>query len=148
MTGSAAGRTGEGGASLAARRTTIATSAGTPARMAGMVPGVRAGGFLFLSAIRGRHPETNEVSDDTAEQARQALENLRAVLEGAGVTLRHVVKVTLYLSRLEYRTAFHQVWMEYFPEHPSARTAVEVADANAAPGGGAHFVLDVIALAE
>jgi 2-iminobutanoate/2-iminopropanoate deaminase len=116
--------------------------------MAGMVPGVRAGGFLFLSAIRGRHPETNEFSDDTAEQARQALENLRAVLEGAGVTLQHVVKVTLYLSRLEYRTAFHQVWMEYFPEHPPARTAVEVADADAAPGGGAHFVLDVIALAE
>jgi 2-iminobutanoate/2-iminopropanoate deaminase len=148
MTGPAADRTGEGGAALGARRTTVAMSAGAPARMAGMVPGVRAGGLLFLSAIRGRHPETNEVSDDTAEQARQAFENLQAVLEGAGLTLRHVVKVTLYLSKLEYRTAFHQVWMEYFPEDPPARTAVEVADANAAPGGRAHFVLDVIALAE
>jgi 2-iminobutanoate/2-iminopropanoate deaminase len=148
MTEPAAGPGGEGGVRLGERRTSVPMSAGAPARMAGMVPGVRAGGFLFLSAIRGRHPETNQVSDDTAEQARQALENLRAVLEGAGVTLRHVVKVTLYLSKLEYRTAFHQVWMEYFPEDPPARTAVEVADANAAPGGKAHFVLDVIALAE
>jgi 2-iminobutanoate/2-iminopropanoate deaminase len=149
MTGATADRTGAASAGKpGARRATLAMSAGAPARMAGMVPGVRAGGFLFLSAIRGRHPATNEFSDDTAEQARQALENLRVVLEGAGVTLRHVVKVTLYLSRLEYRTAFHEVWMEYFPEHPPARTAVEVADANAAPGGKAHFVLDVIALAE
>lgn len=147
MTEPAAGRRGEGEARLGERRTSVPMSVGAPARMAGMVPGVRAGGFLFLSAIRGRHPETNQVSDDTAEQARQAMENLRAVLEGAGVTLRHVVKVTLYLSKLEYRTAFHQVWMEYFPEDPPARTAVEVADANAAPGGKAHFVLDVIALA-
>ena len=130
------------------RRATLAMSAGAPARMAGMVPGVRAGGFLFLSAIRGSHPETNEISDDTAEQARQALENLRVILEGTGASLRHVVKVMLYLSSLEYRKDFHEVWMEYFPEHPPARTAVEVADASAAPGGKAHFVLDVIALAE
>jgi 2-iminobutanoate/2-iminopropanoate deaminase len=113
-----------------------------------MVSGVRAGGFLFLSAIRGRDPKTNTLSDDTRTQARQALENLRHVLEGAGVGLRHVVKVTLYLSDLAYRKDFHEVWMEYFPTDPPARTALQVADASASPGGNAHFVLDVIALAE
>ncbi len=58
---------------------------GAPERMPGMVSGVRAGGFLFFSAIRERNPP--------------------------------------------------------------ARIAVQVADANAAPGGKAHFALDVIALA-
>jgi 2-iminobutanoate/2-iminopropanoate deaminase len=128
-------------------RSTIPTPPGAPERMAGMVSGVRAGGFLFFSAIRGRSPETNEISDDTGEQARQALENLKVLLEGSGGSLRHVVKVTLYLSDLGYRRAFHEVWMQYFPEDPPARTAVRVADASAAPGGNAHFALDVIALA-
>jgi 2-iminobutanoate/2-iminopropanoate deaminase len=129
-------------------RATIPTAPDAPDRMPGMVSGVRAGGFLFLSAIRGRDPKTNTLSDDTRTQARQALENLRHMLEGAGVGLQHVVKVTLYLSDLAYRKDFHEVWREYFPTDPPARTALQVADANAAPGGNAHFVLDVIALAE
>lgn len=128
-------------------RATIPNPPGAPERIPGMVPGVRAGGLLFLSAIRGRNPETNTISGDTTAQARQALDNLRVILEGAGVGLGHVVHVMLYLSDLKYRSDFHKVWMEYFPQDPPARTAVQVADANAAPGGGAHFVLDVIALA-
>jgi 2-iminobutanoate/2-iminopropanoate deaminase len=38
--------------------------------------------------------------------------------------------------------------MEYFPENPPARIAVQVADASASPSGNSHFALDVIALAE
>ncbi len=129
-------------------RETIRTPPGGPERMEGMVAGVKAGGFLFFSAIRGRNPATNKTSDDTREQARQAFENLKVLLEGAGVTLQHVVKVTLYLSDLRYRGAFHEVWMQYFPENPPARIAVQVADANASPGGNSRFALDVIALAK
>jgi 2-iminobutanoate/2-iminopropanoate deaminase len=118
-----------------------------PDRMAGMVPGVRAGGFLFLSAIRGRDPRSNTMPDDPFEQAVQALENVKAVLAGSGASLAHVVKVTLYLSDLEKRHAFHEAWQMMFPIDPPARIAVGVADANAAPGGNAHYALDVIALA-
>ncbi len=112
-----------------------------------MVPGIKAGGFLFFSAIRGNEPATGQWSDDTSVQARQALENLKSLLEAAGATLKHVVKVTLYLHELKYRAAFHEVWMEYFPEDPPARIAIRVADANASERGNAHFALDVIALA-
>ena len=129
-------------------RESILTPPGGPDRMEGMVSGVKAGGFIFFSAIRGRNPATNKSSDDTAEQARQAFENLKVLCEGAGITLQHVVKVTLYLTDLKYRKAFHEVWMEYFPENPPARIAVQVADASASPGGNSHFALDVIALAE
>lgn len=129
-------------------RSTLPTPEGAPSRMDGMVTGVKAGGFFFISAIRGRNPETNTSSDDTKEQARQAFENLKVILAGAGVTLAHIVKVTLYLQDLAYRMDFHEVWMEYFPTDPPARMAVEVANASASPGGNAHFVLDVIALAE
>lgn len=113
----------------------------------GMVPGIKAGGFLFLTAIRGRDPATGKTSDDTREQARQAFGNVAAVLAASGARLEDVVKVTLYLHDLKYRTAFHEVWMEVYPKDPPARIAMQVADANAAPGGNSHFALDVIALA-
>jgi 2-iminobutanoate/2-iminopropanoate deaminase len=118
-----------------------------PGRMEGMVPGVKAGGFLFLSAIRGRDPKTDKLPEDPLEQARLALRNLEAVLKASGATLKHVVKVTLYLHDLERRKEFHQAWMEFFPVDPPARIAVGVKDANAAPGGKAHYALEVIALA-
>jgi 2-iminobutanoate/2-iminopropanoate deaminase len=129
-------------------RASIPTPEGGPDRRDGMVAGVKAGGFIFFSAMRGRNPVTNKSSDDTAEQARQCFENLKVLCAGAGITLQHVVKVTLYLSDLKYRKAFHEVWMEYFPENPPARIAVQVADASASPSGNSHFALDVIALAE
>lgn len=118
-----------------------------PERMAGMVPGVRAGGLLFLSVVRGRDPATGRFPDDPLEQARVALRNLEAVLQASGGTLADVVKVSLFLGDLRHRDAFHRAWMEAFPVDPPARIAVAVADANASPGGGALFALDVIALA-
>lgn len=128
-------------------RASMPQSDDAPDRMEGMVPGVRAGGFLFLSAIRGRDPETGEMVEDPLEQARRALKNLEAVLAGSGATLAYVVKVTLYLHDLKRRKEFHQAWMEFFPKDPPARIAVGIADANASPGGKAHYALDVIALA-
>lgn len=125
----------------------LTSPVGGPRHGKGMVPGVRAGGFLFFSAIRGRKPGTSSYSNDTREQARQALENLKVLLQASDATLDCVVKVTLYLHDLSYRAAFHEVWMEYFPENPPARIAVRVADANASAGGNAHFALDVIAFA-
>ncbi len=125
----------------------IPTPPGAPERMPGMVTGIRAGGFVFFSAIRGRDPRTHTISEDPRTQARQTFENLKAMLAAAGATLDDVVKVTLYLDDLRHRTIFHELWMEYFPRNPPARIAIQVADANAAPGGNAHFALDVIALA-
>jgi 2-iminobutanoate/2-iminopropanoate deaminase len=112
--------------------------------IAGMVPGVRAGGFLFFSAIRGRLP-TGEMPDRLSDQTRQALENLAAHLTAVGGGLEHVVKVVTYLGAGENRDDFHEVWQEYFPE-PPARIVVYVADAGAQPGSGARLALDVIAL--
>ena len=127
-------------------RETIKAGVGGPGHGAGMVPGVKAGGLIFLSAIRGNSP-SREMSDDTKEQAAQAFENIRSLLEANGGTLRDVVKVTLYLHDLKYRSAFHEVWQQYWPENPPARIAIRVADANTQPGGKAHFALDVVAVA-
>lgn len=129
-------------------RETVDGPEGGPRHMRGMVTAVKAGGFIFFSAIRGRDPATKTFSPQTQQQARQAFENVRAILEHRGLSLRHVVKVTMYLNDLEYRNPIHEVWKEFFPENPPARTALRVVNASASPRGNPHFVLDVLALAE
>ncbi len=128
-------------------RETIESPDGGPKHMPGMVAGVRAGDFIFFSAIRGRDPITNGFSDDTRVQAAHAFDALKALLEHQGRSLRDVVKVTMYMNELTYRDPIHEVWMKYFPLDPPARTAFQVVNASASPSGNAHFVLDVIALA-
>ena len=113
-----------------------------------MTPGVRAAGLVFFSAIRGNGPDGMQMPDNTEAQARQAFENLRLLLEGVGATFDHVVKVTLYLEDLKYRTEFHKVWSEIFGDNPPARMAVGVenADVSATKQNNCHFVLDVVAV--
>ncbi len=128
------------------KREVMIAPAGGPSHGKGMVQGIKAGGLIFFSAIRGNDPVTNFESNDTQEQARQAFENLKVFLAAAGATLEHVVKIELYLQDLKYRLPFHDIWMAYSPKDPPARIAIQVADVNAQPGRNAHFALDVIAL--
>ncbi len=128
-------------------RETVESPEGGPKHMKGMVAGVRAGNLIFFSAIRGRSPD-GSFSDDTKEQAAHAFDGLKAMLEHRGLTLGHVVKVTMYMNDLGYRDLIHEVWMKYWPEKPPARTAFQVVNASASPKANAHFVLDVVALAE
>ena len=113
---------------------------------AGMVPGVKAGNLLFFSAIRGAGAD-RQWSDDTKMQARNALDTLKRLMEAAGGTLDNVARVTVFFEDLKYRAAFNEVWLEYFPQEPPARIALEVANASTGPDRQAHFVLDVIAVA-
>ena len=112
----------------------------------GLSDAVRIGGLIFFGALRGNDPVTRAIPDDTEQQARNAFENLRVLLNAAGAGFEHVAKVTLYLHDLSYREAFHKVWQEYFPENPPARSAMTIADANVAPGQNYHFLIDVIAV--
>lgn len=109
--------------------------------------GVKAGGFIFLSALRGVNPETQRVEhDDMEAQARQLFENMKNVLAAAGATLDDVVKVSVYMKDLRDRAVFNKVWAEYFGENAPARFAVQVADLGV-PGDKSRVLLDVTALA-
>ena len=72
------------------KREVLIALAGGPSHGKGMVQGIKAGGFIFFSAIRGNHPVTNYESSDTKE-ARQAFENLKVLVGAAGAGLEHVV---------------------------------------------------------
>lgn len=66
-------------------------------------------------------------SDEIQSQTRQALENLRAVVEAGGSDLDHILKTTVFLKDMNDFAAMNEVYATFFPENPPARSAVEVA---------------------
>jgi 2-iminobutanoate/2-iminopropanoate deaminase len=109
--------------------------------------GVKAGGFIFLSALRGVDPKTQLVeTDDPETQARQLFENIKTVLAAAGATLDDVVKIAVYVKDLADRTVLNNIWAEYFSHEPPARFMVQVVDMGG-PGDKSRMLADVTALA-
>ena len=89
---------------------------------------VKAQGFVFLSGQIPLDPATGElVQGDIATQTRRVLDNLKAVLEGAGTELSKVVKATIYLTDMSDFAVVNQTYAEYFPNAKPARATVAVA---------------------
>jgi 2-iminobutanoate/2-iminopropanoate deaminase len=92
----------------------------------------------------GTVPNTGKlVSDDIAEQARQALQNTATVLEAAGSSLSKVVTSSLFLTEFDQLSRVNAVYSKYFPKEGPAKFACGVA----ALYGGAKFEIQVVALA-
>jgi 2-iminobutanoate/2-iminopropanoate deaminase len=84
---------------------------------------VRVGELIFVAGQAGLDPVTGVVVGTTFElQARQAFENLRAVLEDAGTGLDRVVKTTCFLAVPEAFDQLNALYAEYFPVAPPARS--------------------------
>ena len=105
-----------------------------PAAVGPYSQGVRVGDFIFTAGQLGLVPGTKEFAGpDIEAQTRQALENLKAVLEAGGSGLEHVVKTTVFLADMGEFSRLNAVYTEFFPESPPARSAVQAA---ALPLGG------------
>ena len=86
-------------------------SSGTP-----FTPGVEAGGFIFIK-------------DNITMETTQVMENLGAVLKGAGLGYEHLVKCTIYVTNLQYYAEVTRVYQSFFTVgDPPARETVGVKD--------------------
>jgi 2-iminobutanoate/2-iminopropanoate deaminase len=74
-------------------------------------------------------PKTGRlVGEDVASQTRQALLNLKAVLEAGGTCLANVVKTTVFLADMKDFAAMNEVYREFFATEPApARSCIQVA---------------------
>jgi 2-iminobutanoate/2-iminopropanoate deaminase len=89
---------------------------------------VRANGFIYISGQGAIDPATGAlVAGGIAEQTARALDNLKAIVEAAGSSLDHAVKVTVFLKDMNEFAAMNEVYARYFPKNKPARTTVEVA---------------------
>ena len=99
-----------------------------PAAIGPYSQGVLAGGFLYVSGQLPLNPATGAFAgDDITSQARQSLENVKAVVCAAGMTLENVVKVNVYMKDMADFADLNAVYAEYFSSDCPARAAVEVA---------------------
>jgi len=105
---------------------------------------VRVGDFIFSAGQLGLVPETRKFAgSDIEAQTRQALENVKAIVEAAGSCLKHVVKTTVFLQDIQEWPLMNAIYAEYFPEEAPARSAVQVA----ALPMGARMEIEVVAIA-
>lgn len=90
--------------------------------------GVRQNGLVFLSGQIPLDPNTGQlVTGSIEEQTARVLENLKAVLEGAGLTLDHIMKTTVFLKDMNNFSRMNEEYGKFFGAIPPARTTVEVA---------------------
>lgn len=92
-------------------------------------PAIRLEGKLvFTSGQVGIDPASGTLAEGGVEaQARQALENLKAVLLAGGASLESVVKTTVFLADMDDYAKVNQIYAEFFTSDPPARSAVQVA---------------------
>ena len=94
----------------------------------------RAGDFIFLSGTGPFDPATGKMIGKTIElQTEQTINNIAAVLEADGASLRDVVKVTAHLSDASFFNRYNAVYARRFPRPYPARTTVG-SDLGATPG--------------
>ena len=85
---------------------------------------VVANGFVFVSGQGPADPQTGAIPDAFAAQVRQTLTNLATILRGAGADLADVVKVSAYLTDTTRFREYDEIYREFFPHEPPARTTV------------------------
>ncbi|MGA2395440.1 MAG: RidA family protein [Candidatus Lustribacter sp.] len=103
-------------------------TAHAPAPVGPYSQAIRSGGFIFCSGQVGLDPATGKLVDGgVAEQTRRVLDNLAAVLAGAGLTLAAIVKTTIFLVDINDFAAVNAVYGERLGSPPPARSTVAVA---------------------
>ena len=107
-------------------RSTYAAPDGAPA-VGPYSPAVGAGDLVFTSGQIALDATGAVVGATAAEQARKALENLKAVLAAAGLGMGAVVKTTIFLKDMGAFASVNEVYAEFFAEPYPARSTVEVA---------------------
>ena len=105
------------------------TTRQAPAAIGPYSQAIRIGQFVYTSGQIPLDPDSGEmVGKDVQEQTHRVLQNLQAVLEAAGSSLKNVLKTTVFLSSMSDFQAMNAVYASYFGDHAPARSTVAVAE--------------------
>lgn len=103
-------------------------------------PAIRNGNLLFVSGQASTDKEGKIISGTFEEECRRSFENLKAILEAAGLGFKDVIKVSNYLGKPDYVVEFNKIYREYFSEPFPARTTIA-----GVLGDALKFEVDVVA---
>jgi 2-iminobutanoate/2-iminopropanoate deaminase len=83
--------------------------------------------LVFVSGQVGKHPQTGEFEEGIEAQTRQTLENVKALVEAAGSTLKNTLRMTIYMTDMQNEfAAMNSVFREYFSDALPARTTAGI----------------------
>jgi 2-iminobutanoate/2-iminopropanoate deaminase len=104
----------------------IISTENAPAAIGPYSQGIKAGNLIFTS---GQLPlnQNGELVSDIEGATRQALDNIKAILESGGSSLDKIVKTIVFLRDINDFAAMNAVYATYFPNKPPARSAVQAA---------------------
>ena len=106
----------------------IISTKNAPAAIGPYSQAIKSGNMIFTSGQIGINPQTGNIEGKTAaQQIKQAIENLKAILTEGGAELSDVVKTTVFIKDMNDFGEINSVYESYFSENPPARSCVEVA---------------------
>ncbi len=90
-------------------------------------PGIRVGDFVYTAGQVGLDPATGKLVEGGVQaETRQALENLKKILDAAGSGMAQVIKTTVFMTDMANYGPINEIYGQYFSEEPPARSAVAV----------------------
>ena len=113
-----------------------------PAAIGPYSQAVDTGNMIFLSGQLGLDPSSGELPESFEEQAKNVMNNIKAILEASGSGFDKVVKTTIFLADLANFAKINEIYGACFPNHKPARSCVQAA---ALPKGG-KVEIEVIAV--
>ena len=106
---------------------TIITSKNAPAPIGPYSPGVLNGNMLFVSGQVGKHPVSGELMiSDIKTETKQVMENIKGILNDAGMDFTNVCKTTIFLTDMNDFAFVNEVYGSYFSKDFPARETVQV----------------------
>ena len=89
--------------------------------------GIKSDNFVFTSGQIPINPQSGElIKGDFKSEVKQVLINLNGVLKGGGSSLQQAIKLTVFLTDLSHFAQVNEIFNEFFPDNPPARSAVQV----------------------
>lgn len=86
---------------------------------------IATGNLVFVAGQAGLNPRSLKAPKGIKAQTRQALDNIKAILEAAGTSLENVVRVGVFLRDIDDFDAYNETYLEYFPRDQPARVTVQ-----------------------
>ncbi|MCX5850383.1 MAG: Rid family detoxifying hydrolase [Deltaproteobacteria bacterium] len=86
---------------------------------------VEANDIIFISGQLPIDPATGEIITDITKAARQVLINIQTILEKTGLDMSNIVKTTIFLKNMTDFPTVNQVYADFFPQEPPARSTIE-----------------------
>jgi 2-iminobutanoate/2-iminopropanoate deaminase len=89
---------------------------------------VEANGLIFVSGQIPVNPATGEIIADIKSATRQILNDIKTLLDSAGLSMTDIVKTTIFLKNIADFAAVNEVYADFFPQEPPARSTIEVSN--------------------